>query len=178
MPPDRCARILSFGLERFQGARSDATAKGYLRGYDDRIRGATRADAAVRRHQVSYVKEVTAVDDLARSEAAATRSLRLARRITGRGRRAATRPRAVVADVQPGNGGGAGCRAKPLMDGDSDGKGAGPTGKRPASGGGWRDCLPAGNLVVVAGWRAGAPSARPVRASGWHTGCGWSSTWR
>ena len=51
-----------------------ARAKGYLRGYDDQIRGASCADAAVRRHQVSYVKEVTAVDDRAQAE------LRYARR--------------------------------------------------------------------------------------------------
>ena len=51
-----------------QSLLDDATAKGYLRGYDDRIRGASRADAAVRRHQVSYVKEVTAVDDQAQAE--------------------------------------------------------------------------------------------------------------
>ena len=51
-----------------QSLLDDATAKGYLRGYDDRIRGASRADAAVRRHQVSYVKEVTAVDDRAQAE--------------------------------------------------------------------------------------------------------------
>ena len=51
-----------------QSLLDDATAKGYLRGYDDRIRGASRADAAVRRHQVSYVKEVTAVDDPAQAE--------------------------------------------------------------------------------------------------------------
>ena len=38
-----------------QSLLDDATAKGYLRGYDERIRGASRADAAVRRHQVSYV---------------------------------------------------------------------------------------------------------------------------
>ena len=51
-----------------QSLLDDATAKGYLRGYDDRIRGASRADVAVRRHQVSYVKEVTAVDDRAQAE--------------------------------------------------------------------------------------------------------------
>ena len=51
-----------------QSLLDDATAKGYLRGYDDRIRGASRADAAVRRRQVSYVKEVTAVDDQAQVE--------------------------------------------------------------------------------------------------------------
>ena len=51
-----------------QSLLDDATAKGYLRGYDDRIRGASRADAAVRRHQVRYVKEVTAVDDRAQAE--------------------------------------------------------------------------------------------------------------
>ena len=50
-----------------QSLLDDATAKGYLRGYDDRIRGASRAAAAVRRHQVSYVKEVTAADDRARA---------------------------------------------------------------------------------------------------------------
>ena len=48
-----------------QSLLDDATAKGYLRGYDDRIRGTSRADGAVRRHQVSYVNEVTAVDDRA-----------------------------------------------------------------------------------------------------------------
>ena len=51
-----------------QSLLDDATAKGYLRGYDDRIRGASCADAAVRQHQVSYVKEVTAVDDRAQAE--------------------------------------------------------------------------------------------------------------
>ena len=51
-----------------QSLVDDATAKGYLRGYDDRIRGASRADAAVRRHRVSYVNEVTAVDDRAQVE--------------------------------------------------------------------------------------------------------------
>ena len=51
-----------------QSLLDDATAKGYLRGYDDSIRGASRADAAVRRHQVSYVKEVTAVDGGAQAE--------------------------------------------------------------------------------------------------------------
>ena len=63
-----------------QSLLDDARAKGYLRGYDDQIRGASRADAAVRRHQVSYVKEVTAVDDRARAE------LRYApRRVAARG---------------------------------------------------------------------------------------------
>ena len=51
-----------------QSLLDDATAKGHLRGYDDRIRGASRVDAAVRRHQVSYVKEVTVVDDGAQAE--------------------------------------------------------------------------------------------------------------
>ena len=63
-----------------QSLLDDARAKGYLRGYDDQIRGASRAAAAVRRHQVSYVKEVTAVDDRARAE------LRYApRRVAARG---------------------------------------------------------------------------------------------
>ena len=51
-----------------QSLLDDAMAKGYVRGYDDRIRGASRVDAALRRHQVSYVKEVTAVDDRAQAE--------------------------------------------------------------------------------------------------------------
>ena len=51
-----------------QSLLDDATVNGYLRGYDDRVRGASRVDAAVRRHQVSYVKEVTAVDDRAQAE--------------------------------------------------------------------------------------------------------------
>ena len=51
-----------------QSLLDDATAKGYRRGYNDRIRGTSRADAAVRRHQVSYVKEVTSVDDRAQAE--------------------------------------------------------------------------------------------------------------
>ena len=84
------------------------------------------------------VKEVTSVDDRAQAElryaprrVAARgrkrpqRAIPGARRITGRGRSAAARPRAVVAGVQRGAGGRppAGHRAKPLTDGDSDGKG-------------------------------------------------------
>ena len=51
-----------------QNRLDDATAKGYLRGYDERTGGASRADAAVRRHQVSYFTEVTAVDHRAQAE--------------------------------------------------------------------------------------------------------------
>ena len=103
-----------------QSLLDDATAKGYLRGYDDRIRGASRADAAVRRHQVSYVKEVTAVDDRAQAELryAPRRVVPAPRAASPVARCVATRPRAVVGGVQPGGGGTppAGRRAKPLTN--------------------------------------------------------------
>ena len=76
-----------------------------------------------------------------------------AHRITGRGRRAATPPRAVVAGVQSGGAGKppAGRRAKALTDGDSDGKGGDrrENDLRLATAG--RGFLLAGNLVVGAG---------------------------
>ncbi len=46
-----------------QYLRADVTARAYHRGYDDRFRGASRDDAASRRNQVDYVKEVTAVGE-------------------------------------------------------------------------------------------------------------------
>ena len=96
-----------------QSLLDDATAKGYERGYDDRIRRVSRADAAVLRHQVSYVKEVTAVDDRAQAELlyaprrVAARGPKRPPRVISGARAAspaeddapATRPRAVVAGV-------------------------------------------------------------------------------
>ena len=46
-----------------QYLQSDATARAYARGFDDRFRGASRADAAGRRLKVDYVKEVTAIGE-------------------------------------------------------------------------------------------------------------------
>ncbi|MYN64940.1 MAG: DUF1738 domain-containing protein [Acidobacteria bacterium] len=43
--------------------RSDAAARAYVRGFDDRLRGASRADAAGRRLGVDYVREVTAIGE-------------------------------------------------------------------------------------------------------------------
>ena len=87
-----------------QSLLDDATAKGYLRGYDDRLRGASRADAAVRRHQVSYVKEVTSVDDRARAELRyAPRATSAVERDTpprGRGRSSQVLNRAAMGDRQ------------------------------------------------------------------------------
>ncbi|MYH30719.1 MAG: DUF1738 domain-containing protein [Acidobacteria bacterium] len=48
------------GVEYLQ---SDAAAKAYARGFDDRFRGASRDAAAARRLQVDYVKEVTAIGE-------------------------------------------------------------------------------------------------------------------
>ena len=43
--------------------QSDAAARAYARGFDDHFRGASPADAAGRRLQVDYVKEVTAIGE-------------------------------------------------------------------------------------------------------------------
>ena len=43
--------------------RSDAAARAYARGFDDHFRGASPAEAAGRRLQVDYVKEVTAIGE-------------------------------------------------------------------------------------------------------------------
>ena len=46
----------------------DATARGYIRGHDDWLDGACLKDAGVRRLQVDYVKEATALDPRAHAE--------------------------------------------------------------------------------------------------------------
>ena len=46
----------------------DATAKGYIRGYNDRLDGACLEGAGVRRLQVDYVKEATALAPRAQAE--------------------------------------------------------------------------------------------------------------
>ena len=48
--------------------REDVTARAYRRGFDDHVRGASREDAADRRLQVDYVKEVAAIGENERAE--------------------------------------------------------------------------------------------------------------
>ena len=43
--------------------RSDVATRAYVRGFDDHVRGASRADADRRRLQVDYVREVTAIGE-------------------------------------------------------------------------------------------------------------------
>ena len=45
----------------------DAAARGYLRGYDDRTRGAGSEEAAVPRNEVDYVREATAIGERAQA---------------------------------------------------------------------------------------------------------------